>query len=76
MCLQAFAIQVENILGTDVVEPALEFPLPPGSDAPPLAFSLWSDLAQMCSDSRVLGGMHFEASLSVLCSLSAQQFSC
>lgn len=69
LCLQAFAAQVENFLGSDVIEPPLQFPPgppPPGFDAPPLEFFSWSEIAQVCGDSRLWGGMHFEAS-PVLC---------
>eukprot|EP00752_Nemacystus_decipiens_P004023 g3684.t2 len=49
-CLcKAFATQVQNFLGTDVIEPSLQFPPgppPAGFDAPPLEFSSWSEIAQ------------------------------
>lgn len=70
---QAFAAQVQHFLGTDVIEPALAFP--PGFDEPPLEFSSWSEIAEVCGDSRKWGGMHFEAS-AALCPPppSAQHF--
>ncbi|CAN0551951.1 unnamed protein product, partial [Ectocarpus sp. 8 AP-2014] len=62
-CLcEAFARQIEYFLGDDTIEPALEFPPgppPPGFDAPPLEFASWSEISQVCGDSRAWGGMHF-----------------
>ncbi|CAM9706452.1 unnamed protein product, partial [Scytosiphon promiscuus] len=63
-CLcEAFARQVENFLGSDVIEPALQFPPgdpPAGFDSPPLEFSTWSEVSEVCGDSRFWGGLHFE----------------
>ena len=59
---QAFARQIENFLGDDTIEPALQFPPgppPPGFDAPPLEFASWSEISEVCGDSRAWGGMHF-----------------
>ncbi|CAM9420198.1 unnamed protein product [Ectocarpus fasciculatus] len=62
-CLcEAFARQIENFLGDDTIEPALQFPPgppPPGFDAPPLEFASWSEISEVCGDSRAWGGMHF-----------------
>ncbi|CAN0217950.1 unnamed protein product, partial [Scytosiphon promiscuus] len=60
---EVFARQIKNFLGSDVIEPALEFPPgdpPPGFDAPPLQFSTWSEISEVCGNSRFWGGMHFE----------------
>ncbi|CAM9338597.1 unnamed protein product [Ectocarpus sp. 8 AP-2014] len=62
-CLcELFARQVENFLGDDKIEPPLQFPPgppPPGFDEPPLVFSSWSEISQVCGDSRVWGGVNF-----------------
>ncbi|CAM9870915.1 unnamed protein product [Ectocarpus fasciculatus] len=61
-CLcEAFAQQVGNFFGDDTIDPALQFPpgpLPPGFNAS-LEFDSWSEVSQVCGDSRVWGGMHF-----------------
>ena len=61
---QAFAQQVGNFFGDDTIDPALQFPpgpLPPGFNAS-LEFDSWSEVSQVCGDSRVWGGMHFAVS--------------
>ncbi len=52
----------------DTIEPPISFP--PGVDPPILTFSSWSEVSQMCGDSRVWAGLHFEASDFVYARLS------
>ena len=64
-CPQVFARQVENFLGSDVIDPVLQFPPgtpPDGFDAPPLEFDSWSEISEVCGDSRIWGGLHFAVS--------------
>ncbi|CAN0096425.1 unnamed protein product [Ectocarpus sp. 4 AP-2014] len=61
-CLcEGFARQVENFLGDDKIEPALQFPPgpPPAGLNASLEFASSSEISQVCGDSRVWGGMHF-----------------
>ncbi|CAN0483832.1 unnamed protein product, partial [Ectocarpus sp. 12 AP-2014] len=61
-CLcEGFARQIENFLGDDKIEPALQFPPgpPPASLNASLEFTSWSEISQVCGDSRVWGGIHF-----------------
>ena len=54
ICLQVFAEQVVNYVGADDIVPSLE--------SSPFNFTSWSEVSQVCGDSRVWGGMHFEVS--------------
>ncbi|CAM9482619.1 unnamed protein product [Ectocarpus fasciculatus] len=66
-CLcEAFARQIKNFFGTDEIDPPLQFPPgapPAGFTSAPLEFSSWSEIAEVCGDSRVWGGMHFRDSV-------------
>lgn len=61
---QAYAEQIRQWLdGEDEVDPPLQFPPPelgPVLGPPVLEFSSWSEISEMCGDSRYWGGMHFE----------------
>lgn len=52
---QVFAEQVVNLIGTDEISPPLEFAN--------FTFTSWSEVSQVCGDSRVWGGMHFAVSI-------------
>ena len=52
--IQVFAEQVELFLGSDEISPPLELG--------PFTFTSWSEISQVCGDSRVWGGMHFKVS--------------
>lgn len=54
--LQVFAEQVQNFVGADEIVPDLQL----GPMFPLFKFSSWSHISQVCGDSRVWGGMHFE----------------
>eukprot|EP00752_Nemacystus_decipiens_P012197 g10813.t1 len=59
-CLcEAFASALQVWAGTDTIDPPLEFP-PPEFDGPVLTFTSWSEMSQMCGDTRVWAGLHFE----------------
>lgn len=45
--------------GNDIIDPPLEFPI--GEDVV-AEFSRWSEISDMCGDSRLWGGMHFYVS--------------
>lgn len=47
-----FADQVQEFFGSDEINP----PVALG----PFSFSSWSEVSQICGDSRVWGGMHFK----------------
>jgi len=51
----------------DEIDPPVGFPpVPPGGlEDPILTFKSWSEVSQMCGDSRVWAGLHFEVSNSV-----------
>lgn len=50
-----YAEQVAMFLGADEIDPPLEL------DA--FEFSSWSEISQVCGNSRVWGGLHFAVSL-------------
>ncbi|CAM9235018.1 unnamed protein product [Laminaria digitata] len=52
---QVFAEQVVNFTGTDEISPPLMFAS--------FSFTSWSEISQVCGDSRVWGGMHFAVSV-------------
>lgn len=52
--LQVFAEQVEFFVSSDEIVPDLQL-----ND---FSFSSWSEISQVCGDSRVWGGMHFQVS--------------
>eukprot|EP00904_Undaria_pinnatifida_P002795 jgi/Undpi1/12516/HiC_scaffold_6.g02185.m1 len=49
---QVFAEQVQDQLGSDEIDPPLELG--------PFKYGSWSEISQVCGDSRVWGGMHFK----------------
>lgn len=51
---QVFAEQLQLHFDSDGINPPLELG--------PFSFSSWSEISQVCGDSRVWGGMHFEVS--------------
>eukprot|EP00752_Nemacystus_decipiens_P014976 g13334.t1 len=55
----AFASALRVWAGTDTIDPPLEQP----EDDPLLTFSSWSEISEMCGDSRVWAGLHFEESV-------------
>eukprot|EP00752_Nemacystus_decipiens_P008074 g7217.t1 len=63
-CLcEAFTEQIRFWLdGRDEIEPPLQFP-PPELGGPVVVFSRWSEISEMCGQSRVWGGMHFEGAV-------------
>ncbi|CAM9200218.1 unnamed protein product, partial [Laminaria digitata] len=55
-CLcKVFAEQVVNFVGVDDINPPL--------DLADFSFSSWSEISEVCGDSRVWGGMHFEGAV-------------
>eukprot|EP00752_Nemacystus_decipiens_P007406 g6624.t1 len=61
MC-EAFASALKVWAGADEIDPPLEFP-PPEFGGPVLTFTSWSEMSQMCGDSRVWAGLHFEGAV-------------
>lgn len=55
-----FSDQMRTYTGHDSIEPPLEFPV---SDTVTAEFGSWSEVAQICGESRVWGGMHFAVSV-------------
>ncbi|CAM9509280.1 unnamed protein product, partial [Scytosiphon promiscuus] len=57
---EAYVEQIREWLdGEDEIDPPIQFP-PPELGTPVLEFSSWSEISEMCGDSRYWGGMHFE----------------
>lgn len=48
--------------GTDTIDPPLEQP----EEDPLLTFASWSEISEMCGDSRVWAGLHFEVRVLVI----------
>lgn len=65
MCLalsvekQVWAEQIEVYTGKDDLDPPLEFAI---SDTVTVKFGSWSEMSEICGDSRLWGGMHFAVS--------------
>ena len=56
---QGFVSALKYWAGADPFDPPIEFP-PPEFGGPILTFTSWSEVSQMCGDSRVWAGLHFE----------------
>lgn len=55
-----------DYVGTDEINPPVE--------AGPFTFTSWSEISQVCGDSRVWGGMHFEVRATNHASASHQKY--
>jgi len=62
--LQAFANALRHWAEEDTIAPPLLLP-PTELGGPFLEFSSWSEVSEMCGDSRVWAGLHFEVGASV-----------
>ncbi|CAM9150528.1 unnamed protein product [Ectocarpus sp. 8 AP-2014] len=56
---EGFASALRLWAGNDTIDPPIGFP-PPEFGGPILEFSSWTEVSQMCGDSRVWAGLHFE----------------
>ncbi|CAB1104024.1 CPO-like [Ectocarpus sp. CCAP 1310/34] len=56
---EGFASALRLWAGNDIIDPPIGFP-PPEFGGPILEFSSWTEISQMCGDSRVWAGLHFE----------------
>eukprot|EP00903_Cladosiphon_okamuranus_P012371 g11596.t1 len=62
-CLcEAFVSALRVWAETDTIEPPLEFP-PPEFGGPLLSFTSWAEVSQLCGDTRVWAGLHFEGAV-------------
>lgn len=57
--MQLWAEQLERYTGSDTIDPPLEFSIADDVNA---TFSAWSEVSEVCGDSRLWGGMHFPVS--------------
>lgn len=55
-----YAEQIAYFLGEDEIDPPLQ--VGPPLTAGPMEFHSWSEISQICGDSRAWGGMHFAVS--------------
>ena len=59
MFSKGFVSALKLWAGADAIDPPLDFP-PPEFGGPILTFGSWSEISQMCGDTRVWAGLHFE----------------
>eukprot|EP00752_Nemacystus_decipiens_P017791 g15951.t1 len=59
---EAFVGAMKLWTGTDDLDPPLEYPAPELGE-PMLTFTSWSEISEMCGESRLWAGLHFEGAI-------------